>query len=186
MNRLLLVPVGIALVILCAWQVREEARAQGGSGDPRSLGAPGAEHKKLEPLIGSWVLSMEGSDKKGTAQFQSLWDGRFVTEEATLPFPEFTLNWRGIYGFDRHKKKYTATWIDNMDTNIESGVGDVDSTGKVLTLEGQHENPRTGRSSGFLWRIAMVGDAKLKIQMFEKNEAGKEAKVLEIDGERSR
>jgi hypothetical protein len=102
----------------------------------------------------------------------------------TLPLSGFTLEWYGIYGYDRHKKKYTAVWVDNMDTNTESGEGDVDTGGKVLTLKGQHEDPRTGQIGTFLWRIALVDDAKLKIQMFDLDKVGKETKVLEIQGER--
>ena len=150
-----------------------------------SLAAPGPEHKPLQKLVGNWELSMEGSEKKGTARIKSLWDGRFVTEEVTLPFGGFTLEWNGIYGYDKHKKKYTAVWVDNMDTNTESGEGDIDKEGKVLTLKGQHEDPRSGQMETFLWRITLVDDANLKIEMLGLDKSGKETVELEIRGRKT-
>jgi hypothetical protein len=153
--------------------------------DLAKLGAPGPEHKHLQKLVGSWVLLMEGSEKRGSAQFKSVWDGRFVTEQATLPLEGFTLEWYGIYGYDRHKNKYTAVWVDNMDTNTELAEGVIDPGGNELTFKGQHEDPRSGRPATFLWRISLIDDMRLRIQMFDLAKDGKETKVLEIQAEKS-
>jgi hypothetical protein len=186
MNRFTLFTVGIALVVFCWWNRPGVGYPDDQPKEHPRLGAPGTEHKHLQPLVGSWLLSIAGTNKRGTAEFQSIWDGRFVTEEATLPFGDFQMKWKGIYGYDRHKKKYTAVWVDNMDTNIESGEGDLDPAGKVLTIKGQHEDPRSGRMSGFLWRITIADAAKLKIEMVELDKAGRESWVFEILGERAR
>jgi Protein of unknown function (DUF1579) len=184
MNRFMLSAIGVAALSILVSQGRGQERRDEPK-DFAKLGAPGPEHKPLQKLVGTWELSMEGSEKKGTARVKSLWDGRFVSEEVTLPLGGFTLEWNGIYGYDKHKKKYTAVWVDNMDTNTESGEGDIDKEGKVLTLKGQHEDPRSGQVETYLWRITLVDDANLKIEMLGLDKAGKATVELEIRGRRS-
>lgn len=161
--------------------------------DPKEiarLSQPGPEHERLKGLVGTWFLtvSKEGGNvgQPGTAVFKSRFDGRFVTEEVKLPFGGFTFEWLGVYGYDRHKKKYTAVWVDNMDTTTESGEGEFDAAGKVLTFKGEHVDPRTGKRAPFVWRITRDGDTKLAIEMFEIDAAGKEKKVFDIRGEKAK
>jgi Protein of unknown function (DUF1579) len=184
MNRYISSAIGLMTLAF----VLTPSRGQERRGDPRDfakLGAPGAEHKTLQKLVGTWELSMDGVEKKGKAEFKSIWNGRFVIENATLPLGRFTLEWHGIYGYDKHKKKYTAVWVDNMDTNTESGEGDIDNAEKVLTLKGQHEDPRSGQIESYLWRITLVDDANLRIEMLGVDEAGKTSTELEIRGRKS-
>ena len=150
-----------------------------------SSARPDPSTSALQKLVGIWELSMEGVEKKGKAEYKSIWDGRFVVEDVTLPFGRFTLEWKGIYGYDKHKKKYTAVWVDNMDTNTESGEGDIDNDGKVLTLKGQHEDPRSGQIESYLWRITLVDDANLRIEMLGLDKAGKTSTELEIRGRKA-
>jgi hypothetical protein len=184
MKRFLLNVTAVAVLL----SLISPGRGQEGRDEPKDsakLGSPGAEHKPLQKLVGTWELSVEGSPKKGTAHVKSIWDGRFVTEEVTLPLGGFTLEWYGIYGYDRHKKKYTAVWVDNMDTNTESGEGDIDNEGKTLTFKGQHEDPRSRQVETYLWRITVVDEANLKIEMLGLDKAGKATVELEIRGRKS-
>jgi hypothetical protein len=72
-----------------------------------------------------------------------------------------------------------------MDTNTESGEGDIDTDGKVLTLKGQHEDPRSGQIESYLWRITLVDDVTLKIEMLGLDKAGRTSPELEIRGRKS-
>jgi hypothetical protein len=154
--------------------------------DFASRGKPGPEHERLRALVGKWDLTYEGSAGKGTAEFKSIMGGRFVTEEVKLPFGSATFEWLGIYGYDPHKKKYTAVWVDNMDTSTEIGEGEADDAGKVLTFKGEHIDPRTGKPAKFTWRISREGDSKLTIEMFEPDPAGKDRKVFTVRGEKAK
>jgi len=156
--------------------------------DPREfakLGVPGPEHERLKPLIGAWTLTLEGGKKEGRAEYKSILGGRFVTEGVRLPFGEaITFKWLGIYGYDRYKKKYTAVWVDNFDTTTESGEGDADATGKIITFRGEHHDPRIGKTAPFRWRLTVDGE-KLTIEMFEVDAAGKEKLALSVKGTRA-
>jgi hypothetical protein len=178
--------LGVVALAFSVQSSRGQDRPRTKPDDFAKLRAPAPEHKHLQALVGKWVLTVEGSKKTGAAEFTSLWDGLFVTETATLPYAGLAMEWRGIYGYDKSKKKYTAVWVDNMDTNTETAEGDIDPAGKVLTFRGQHEDPRTGAVEKYLWRISLVGDANLKIAMLGLDKDGKEVGVMEIRGERLR
>ena len=163
--------------------------ARGAGQDPKEFAAltrPGPEHERLHALAGNWALSMDGGPGKGTAEFKTILGGRFVTEEVKLPFGGMTFEWLGVYGYDRQKKKYTAVWVDNLDTTTESGEGDMDAAGKVLTLKGQHFDPRTKKQEPFVWRITRDGEAKIVIEMLGVDRAGKEQVVMTVRGERAK
>jgi hypothetical protein len=101
-----------------------------------------------------------------------------------MPFGGITFEWFGIYGYDMRKKKYTAVWVDNFDTSTESGEGEIDATGKIITFKGEHLDPRTGNPAPFKWRIARDNDTSLSITMYEVDAAGKEKIALVVKGSR--
>jgi hypothetical protein len=182
MSRIFLVIIAVFSLTVIGTLGRAQQQAEQPQ-DYTKLGAPGPEHKHLQALVGTWILSMDGTEKKGRTEFKSIWDGRFVTEEAKLPFGGFDWEWRGFYGYDKHKKKYTAFWVDNMDTNTESADGYRDQTGKVLAFYGHHYDPR-GDDVKYCWRILFVSDDRIDIQMLDVDKSGKETPVISLHGER--
>lgn len=101
-----------------------------------------------------------------------------------LPFGDMSFEWHGIYGYDTHKKKYTAVWVDNMDTTTETAEGDADAAGQVIRLRGEHFDPRVGKAAPFVWRITRDGDDRLAIEMLETGAGGEEKRVFLVRGER--
>jgi hypothetical protein len=119
----------------------------------------------------------------GTAVYKPILGGRFVTEEVKLPFGGINFEWFGIYVYDKKKKKkYTAVWVDNFDTTIESGEGEIDAAGKAITFKGEHLDPRTSKPAAFKWRIARDNDTSLSITMYEFDAAGKEKVAFMVKG----
>jgi hypothetical protein len=145
---------------------------------------PGPEHERLLALAGRWQLAIEGQDAKGTAEFKPILGGRFLTEDVKLPLGDFSFEWHGIYGYDTHKKKYTAAWVDNMDTSIETAEGDPDPSGKLFRLRGEHENPQTGQPARFIWQMTLKSADQIEVEMFEVDAAGAETSVMVIQGAR--
>jgi hypothetical protein len=175
------VVLGIAALSLGVSSGKGQDRPAAESNESPKRGQPGPEHQRLQSLVGTWNLSSEGAQEKGRAEIKSIFGGRFVTEEVKLPLGDFAMEWIGIYGYDRNQKKYTAVWVDNMDTTTESAVGEIDATGMVLTFKGRHINPHTGKSESYTWRIARADDRKLTIEMFEGD---KERPAFVIHGEK--
>jgi hypothetical protein len=140
---------------------------------------PGAEHEKLKAFVGTWELTVEGVKEKGSAEIKSILGGRFITEDVKVPFGGFTMEWHGVMGYDRAKKQYTGVWFDNMANTTESGTGEADSTGRVISFRGEH----TG-SAKFLWRISNDGKKSMTIEMFSVGPDGKETAVMKVRGEK--
>ncbi|HMP70423.1 MAG TPA: DUF1579 family protein [Pirellulaceae bacterium] len=135
------------------------------------------EHKKLHAFIGTWELSVSGVEQKGRAEIKPILGGLFITEDVTIPFGGFDMNWHGVLGYDRVNKQYTGVWFDNMNNITRSSSGDVDETGRVITFRG--EQAGHGR---FAWRISNDGDKAMTIEMFQVTEDGKESLVMSVRG----
>src|SRR5262245_4492248 len=180
--------IGLASVLLAIVAARGDDKDKP-AGDPKDfakLGQPGAEHERLRGLVGMWTLSADGTKESGTAEYKSILGGRFVTEEVKLPLTGFAIEWVGIYGFDKWKKKYTAVWVDNLDTGTELAEGLAEVSGNLITFKGEHFDPRTGKPSPYVWRITRDGDAKITIEMADISADCKERRVMLVRGVRKK
>jgi hypothetical protein len=152
------------------------------------LTLPGEPHKRLGALAGKWnqVVRVRTApdapwvESKGTAEYKPTLGGRFLMEEVKCSVMGQPFEWVGIYGYDNHRKKYTAVWMDSFGTDTEHGEGQADPAGKVFTFFGEHNDPRTGNKAKFKWVITSEGKDKMRVEMYEINAAGKEFKNLEI------
>jgi Protein of unknown function (DUF1579) len=144
---------------------------------------PGPEHKVLLEFVGKWDLKID-DEGSGTVEYKPIMGGRFVTEQVNIKFGDFPFEWFGIYGYDQNKKKYTAVWVDNMETSTESALGAAD--GKAIILRGKHIDSRSGKEGEYRWKIARPSADQLTIEMFEVEEDGKEEQVLNAKGTRAK
>src|SRR5262245_41794908 len=92
--------------------------------DSVKAGEPGSELANLKAFVGTWELTVEGVQEKGSAQIKSILGGRFITEDVKLSFGNLKMEWHGVYGYDRVKKQYTGVWFDNMANTTESSSGE--------------------------------------------------------------
>lgn len=110
---------------------------------------PTKEHEWLKKLEGEWAIQGECTDPNGaTKQIKGsesnellggFWSIGRVEAEGDQPM-------KGIFtlGFDDEKKKYVATWVDSTHGTLWRYEGQLDSGGKVLTLEGEGRCPIEG------------------------------------------
>jgi hypothetical protein len=109
------------------------------------FGTPGAAHKVLEPKVGKWTFEYKCYDapggtpqsSKGTAEVKWIMDGRFLEEKVTGDWMGQTFNGTGTAGYDNMKKKYVASWVDNMSTGIMTMEGTYDAGTKTFTYTGE-------------------------------------------------
>ena len=103
---------------------------------------PQKEHKWLEQLVGDWTTEMEGSGgpdqppmkHTGTETVRSL--GVWVQCEGVMP-GDVAMKTVMTLGYDPAKKKFVGTFIGSMMTNLWVYEGELDATGKVLTLDAE-------------------------------------------------
>ena len=99
---------------------------------------PQKEHKWLDRFVGEWTSeatsqatdTMPATKHTGTETVRSL-DGIWIVAEAQGEMGPTILT----LGFDTDKKKFVGTFFGSMMTNLWIYEGELDSAGKVLTLE---------------------------------------------------
>ena len=80
--------------------------------------------------------------EKGTATFSVIMGGRFLQQEftCTLGGEEFT--GQGLTGYDRFRKTYVGSWVDNMNTGITNTTGQFDRDTMTMIESGTMTTPQ--------------------------------------------
>jgi hypothetical protein len=154
------------------------------------LSAPGPEHKVLASLAGEWDaetrcnMMTDANGKptvnKGTCKSRLILGGRFLEEEFKGEMMGQPFNGRGLVGYDKEKKKYISTWVDDMGTGVFVSEGTADASGKVITQEGKMDDPTTGEKDKTMRLITRIISPDK--HTFEMHDLGKgaDSKVMEI------
>jgi hypothetical protein len=179
MRSKLLTTMAVAAALVVAIQLTAQAQF----GPPK----PGAEHKVLDPLVGSWDAKIkmwlepgkEPSNSEGKMTRKWIMDGLFLEEKVDSKFMGMTFKGLGLNGYDTAKKKYVGTWIDTMGTGIMILDGTYDEKTKTFTLIADEVDPQ-GKKSKFRSSTKIMAADHHVQEMFSTPEGGKEMKVMEI------
>ena len=152
----------------------------------KKLATPGAPHKLLAKMAGSWravtrVWMEPGQapmESKGVSEQKMILGGRFLYQEFTGDMMGSEFNGVGFTGYDNHTKKYVSTWMDSMGTAVMYFEGKADADGNI-TQKSTYDDPIRGPMA---WRSVtkLVGDDTIKFEMYSKAKRGKEEKMMEI------
>ena len=151
------------------------------------MSQPGAEHKKLDPLAGSWTFtakmwmdpSKPPSESKGTSENKWIMDGRYLSQDVQGEMMGMKFAGHGLTGFDKAQGKYFGLWVDNFGTGYSTSTGTGDQTGKVFTFIREEIDPVTKQKSKGKDVIRIESNDKYVMEMY-KDEGGKEIKMMEI------
>jgi hypothetical protein len=151
------------------------------------LGTPGAHHKLLANMAGSWnakVKSWMGPDtppteSNGTSEDKMVLGGRFLQQDFTGDMMGSKFTGIGFTGYDNHTKKFVSTWMDSMGTGILFFEGTAGADGKSITQESSYDDPIKGPMK---WRSVtkFVDDNTHLFEMYGVDNSGKEEKMMEI------
>src|SRR3989449_5440879 len=122
------------------------------------LSKPGENHKLLARGVGAWTYAVKmwmnpdpkapPSESSGSSVTREVMGGRYFISEHTgkmqMPGPDgkmMDMEFKGmaVEGYDNAKKKFVASWIDNMGTGIVLIEGDYDASAKTFTYRGEIE-----------------------------------------------
>ncbi len=114
-------------------------------------GTPGAHHKELAALEGTWNCEIkwwmdpasEPQISKGVAEIKPVFEGRYMHQSFTGDgmMPGETMHGEGLFGYDNAAKKHFATWIDSMSTQMSYVTGTCDEKTHTMTLTGEFMCP---------------------------------------------
>lgn len=153
----------------------------------KKVGTPGAPHKLLARLEGSWTTKtrswMEPGkppvEATGRCEQKLLLDGRYLQQEYTGNIMGEPFTGINILGYDNHTKKYVSVWFDSMSTGIYFFEGTASKDGRTITQESRYDDPVKGPTT---WRSVtrVRDDNTLQYEMFLTPRRGKEEKMMEM------
>jgi hypothetical protein len=155
-------------------------------------------HKLLTSLNGNWNYTAKfwmnpdpnapPQESKGTATRKSIMGGRFVEMHVSgkMQMPDETGKMKdvqfkgmGIEGYDNAKKKFVASWIDNMDTGIQFSDGTYDPATKTLSYTSEIEMV-PGMKTPVREEVKVPDNNHMILEWYETR-AGQEKKTMEIN-----
>ncbi len=151
---------------------------------------PGATHKKLDYFVGSWNVKseswMNGPDgpattSQGTAEYKMILGGRYLQEDFTGEMMQQPFNGMGFTGYDNFKKKYIGFWIDNSGTAMSTMEGEMDASGKTLTMWGKMDDPATGTKDHDIKYVTRIVDNNTNIfEVYDITAQGDKQPMLKL------
>ena len=159
----------------------------------RKLGTPGAPHKFLAKMEGSWnaktkIWPEHGKppiESSGTSEQKMLFGGRFLQQEFTGEMMGSPFTGIGITGYDNGSNKYVSTWMDSTGTGILYFEGTAGTDGKTFTQENRHNDPVRGPMT-YRSVTRIVDEDTHVFEMYSTIAKGKEEKTMEITYTRKR
>jgi hypothetical protein len=155
-------------------------------------------HKLLTDLDGNWNYTIKfwmnpdpnapPQQSKGTATRKSVMGGRYVMMDVSgkMQMPgedgkmkDMQFKGMGVEGYDNVKKKFVASWIDNMGTGIQFSDGTYDPATKTLTYTSEME-PVPGMKTPVREVIKVADNNHMALEWYE-NHGGQEKKTMEIN-----
>jgi len=159
------------------------------------VGTPGEEHKMLAKSDGNWkaetTMWMEPGAPpvpgKGSATYKMIMGGRYQQISFKGDFMGMPYEGYGITGYDKGKKVFFSTWMDNMSTMMMNMEGKSSDGGKTMELKGRMLCPANGQECDMREVYKMVDDNTQIMEMYGPDmKTGKEFKNMEIKFTRSK
>jgi hypothetical protein len=153
----------------------------------QELATPGAPHKLLAEMAGSWSVKSRWwmdsheppMESTGTSEQKMVLDGRFLQQDFSGDMMGSPFAGIGFTGYNNHTGKFVSTWMDSMGTGIYYFEGSAGADGKTITQTCSYDDPVRG---SLLWRsVTMVVDGnRLEFKMYTTDSSGKEDKMGEM------
>lgn len=159
---------------------------------------PGDGHKRLDYFVGEWDTTtkiwmagpgMPPTETKGKAVHTWVLGGRFLQHEArgemifptadgqmtTVPHEGF-----GLSGYDKSRNVYTLLWVDNLNTHMLTGVGNIDPTGRIFTYYGLADEAMLGVYGRYVkYTVRIINESKYLFEVADLH-VSDDFKVVEV------
>ena len=153
------------------------------------VGTPGPEQALLAESDGSWkaetTMWMEPDSppmtSTGTVINKMIMGGRY--QEMTFKGDMMGMQFHGssIIGYDKARKVWTSSWIDNMSTGIMNMDGVMDEATKTITYTGKMLCPANGQMCDTKEIVKMIDSKTQIMEMYGPDmKTGKSYKNMEI------
>jgi len=168
-------------------QMSDEQMAQ--MAEYMKYATPDAHHKALEHFVGGWNFVSKfwmepgapAQESKGTCESSWLLDGRYVQDVVSGDMMGMPFNGFGLNGYDLVKNEYFSIWMDNMSTAPMVSKGQMDASGKVLTVVGTYPDVMQNKKEITYKTVTkIIGPDEHVMEMYVVGDGGKEFKNMEM------
>lgn len=148
---------------------------------------PGPDQALMKPLAGEWTYSLKmwqspsapPMETTGKRSAKMLLGGRYLEETFTGTFMGQPFEGIGRLAYDKMKKQWVSTWIDNQGTGILYQTGTYDGT-NTWTFTGDMDDPMTGKTVQARTVTTLNDPDTMTMTMYAPGSDGKEMKTMEM------
>lgn len=153
---------------------------------------PAAEHKFLDPIIGTWKATshwkmnsvQEAMVSTGLSKKQWVLNNLYVQENYEDKNSQYPFVGLGMLGFDKVAQHFTSSWFDSMSTINWISTGTALSDGKTILFQQESYCPIAKDLKTIRSELEIVNDKQHFFRMFDHDESGREFISLEIEYQR--
>jgi len=134
---------------------------------------PGAEHKRLDPLAGTWsfLARWHGADGKaielnGTSENRWILGGRFLRCESTAEGDGGRVESVTLFGFDQREQRYFALAMQSTASYIMEPVGTYEAATRSFILSGKERDEITGVALTYRMIVRIEGPDRYALELF--------------------
>ena len=161
------------------------------SSKPEHAG-PVAEHKNLDPFVGTWQVTGQCFEKSesapesvsGTLTAEWVLDNRFVRSQLTGRNGTDRIEGIGFCGYDPAKGKYVSSWHNNQCNSIITDDGAYEQGGKEFTYTSEMIGP-DGQTMKCRRIVKIVSNDEHTMTVFATEGGKPERKMSEMTFRRS-
>jgi hypothetical protein len=109
----------------------------------------------------------------GKSSARMILGGRFLQSDYQGEMMGMPFHGVGIDGYDRIQKRFVSVWMDTMGTMIMTLQGELDDSGKVLTMETEYLDPMTRKRTRARTVTTIVSDDEHTFDYYAPGPDGK-------------
>jgi hypothetical protein len=154
----------------------------------QDFATPGPEHSWMNVHAGTWVCdsvaqwmdpSQPPTYSKATDVVTVAMNGLYQLSDFSSNMMGMEMKGHGIMGYDKMKKKFVLSWIDNLGSGIVRMEGTYENASKTLTMTGKQSDPGMKKETDMKQVIMFHDDNSYTMTMYGTGHDGKETKFME-------
>ena len=159
------------------------------------LATPGAEHARLDALVGTFhadltmwnAPGLEPETMTGTMVNSWIMGGRFVQSDYSSEWMGQPFYGMGLFGYDKLQGAYMGTWCDTFSTWLAPlGVGQLSEDGNRIVTHKDMVDPMSGLLNHVREVLTFVNDDHHRHEMYTSSEEQDEYLMMRIEYKRTR
>ncbi len=148
---------------------------------------PGAEHKKLASMVGTWETKVTmwmapGAPPQvstGVSTNKSVLGGRYIQESFKGTFMGQPFSGIGYTGYDNVTGQYIGSWMDTASTAMMNSTGKAEDD-KTFTFASTMPDPMTKKPMDFKTKVTVTDKNHHVMEMWGPAPDGTTFKMMEI------